>query len=58
MKFGKKVSNTIKKEFDWKPVYNEKLVKTKIKSYNGKINSKFHKNKIPKEDSQGINNID
>ena len=58
MKFGKKVSNTIKKEFDSKPVYNEKHVKTKIKSYNGKINTNFHKNKIPKEGSQCISNID
>ena len=43
------VSNIIKKEFDIKPVYNEKHLKTKIKSYNGKINTNFHNNKIPKE---------
>ena len=34
-----KVSNDIKKEFDGKPVHNEKYLKTKIKSYIGK----FHK---------------
>ena len=30
-----KVSNTIKKRFDSEPVYNEKYLRTKIKSYNG-----------------------
>ena len=45
-KIWKKVSNITKKEFDSKPVYNEKYLKTKIKSYNGKstiftINQKF-----------------
>ena len=43
-----KVSNTIKKEFNTETVYNEKYLKTKIKSYKGKINPNFHKNKIPK----------
>ena len=47
----KKVSKIIKKEFDNNPVYNEKYIKTKIKSYNGKINTNFHNNKIPKEGS-------
>ena len=36
-----KVSNIIKKEFHTKPVYNKKYLKTKIKSYNGNINTKF-----------------
>ena len=44
----KKVSNNIKKEFDSKCVYNKKYLKTKIKSYNGKINTNFCNNKIPK----------
>ena len=44
----KKVSNITKNEFDSNPVYNEKYIKTKIKSYNGKINTN---NKIPKEGS-------
>ena len=35
----KKVSSITKKEFDSNPVYNEKYVKTKVKSYNGKINT-------------------
>ena len=49
-----KVSNIIRKEFDSKPVYNEKYLKSKIKSYTGKINTNFHNNKIPKEGSQCI----
>ena len=45
----KKVSNIIKKEFDSNPVYNEKNLKLKAKSYNGKINRNSHDdNKIPK----------
>ena len=34
-------------------MYNEKYLKAKVKSY-GKINTNFHNNKIPKEDSQHI----
>ena len=39
----------MKKEFNSKPVYNEKYLKTKLKSYNGKIDTDFYNNKIPKE---------
>ena len=49
-----KVKNRLKKEFDSEPVYNEKYLKAKIKSYNGKISTNFHDNKIPKEGSQLI----
>ena len=35
--FWEKVSKSIKKEFDNQPVYNEKYLKTKIKSYTEKI---------------------
>ena len=49
-----KVRNSTEKEFNSEPVYNEKYLKTKIKSYNGKINANFHNNKIPKEGSQCI----
>ena len=55
MKFGRKVSKIIQKEFDSNPVCNVKYIKkTKIKSYNGKINTTFHNNKIPKEGSEYI----
>ena len=43
-----KVSNSIRKEFDGEPVYNQKYLKTKIKSYEDKINTYFHDNGIPK----------
>ena len=36
-----KVKNSIRKEFDSKPVYNEKYLKAKIKSYNGKSTQIF-----------------
>ena len=49
-----KVKNILKKDFDSEPVYNEKYLKAKIKSYNGKINTNFHNDKIPKEGSQFI----
>ena len=49
-----KVKNNIKKEFDSEPVYNEKYLKAKIKSFNGKVNANFHNNKILKDGSQFI----
>ena len=49
-----KVTNTINKEFDSERVYNEKYLKVKIKSHNGKTNKNFHNNKIPKEGSKLI----
>ena len=50
-----KVKNSIKKVFDSEPVSNEKYLKTKKKYiYNGKLNTNFHNNKIPKEGSQLI----
>ena len=46
-----KVKIIIKKEFDSEPIYNEKYLKTRIKSYNEKINTNLDNNKIPKESS-------
>ena len=37
----KKISNVIKNEFDSRPVYNEKYLKSKIKSYTGKSTQIF-----------------
>ena len=48
------VKNIMKKEFDSEPVYNEKYLKAKINSYNGKINTNCHNNKIPKEGSRFV----
>ena len=41
-----KVSNSMEKGFHSEPVYNEKHVKIKIKSYEEKITN-FHGNKVP-----------
>ena len=41
-----KVNNTIKKRFDSEPVYNKKYLRTKIRSYESKISTNFHDNKI------------
>ena len=49
-----KNKNSIKKEFDSEFIYNRKYLKAKIKSYNGKINTNFHNNKIPKVGSNFI----
>ena len=38
----------------WYSVCIEKYLKAKVKSYNGKINTNFHNNKMPKEGSQWI----
>ena len=46
--------NSLKKEFDSEPVYNEKYLKAQIKSYDWKLNTNFRDNKIPKEGSQFI----
>ena len=43
-----KLKNSLKKELGSNPIYNEKYLKAKMKSYNGKINANFHNNKIPK----------
>ena len=47
-------SNSMKKGFDSEPIYNEKYIKTKIKFYEGKINTNFHGDKVIKEGSQCI----
>ena len=41
-KIWEKVNNSIKKEFDSEPVCNEKYLKAKIKSYDGKLNTNLH----------------
>ena len=41
--------NSLRKEFDSKPKYNQNYLKAKIKSCNGKINTNFLNNKIPKD---------
>ena len=48
------VSKLIKRGFDSESVYNQKYLKTKIKSCTGKTNANFHNDKMPKEGSQCI----
>ena len=52
-----KVSNSIERGFDSQPMRNEKYLKTKIKSYEGKININYHGDKTPKEGSHSISNF-
>ena len=54
MKFRKKLKVISKIKLDSQPVCNEKHLKAKIKSYNGKIKINFHNSKIPKEGSPFI----
>ena len=43
-----KVKNSTKKEFESEPVFTDKYLKAKLKSYQGKINTNFHENEISK----------
>ena len=49
-----KVRNNIKSGFDSEPVYNEKHLKTEIKFYEGKINTNFYGDNVPKKGCQCI----
>ena len=51
---AEKVYNSIKKEFESEPAYNEKYLKTEIEPYQGKINTNFHSDKTQKQGSQYI----
>ena len=44
-----KIKRLIKKEFNIKPVYNDKYIKTKIKIYNDKVYTNFQHSRIPKD---------
>ena len=51
---AEKVYNSIKKQFESEPAYNEKYLKTEIEPYQGKINTNLHSDKIQKQGSQYI----
>ena len=51
---AEKVYNSIKKELESEPAYNEKYLKTEIEPYQGKISTNFHSDKIQKQGSQCI----
>ena len=44
-----KIFKSIKKEFDSEPLYDEKYLKAKIKSYNETININFGNDKMQKK---------
>ena len=52
-KIWERISSLMNIKFDSEPVYsnNDKYIKTKIKSYEGKINTNFQVKKIPKENA-------
>ena len=52
MKFGKKSATLSEKNLTVNLYTMNKYVKIKIKCYNGKINTNFHNNEIPKEGFQ------
>ena len=47
LKYRIKLKVRFKKELDSEPVYNDKYIKTKIKSYNVKVYRNFQHSKIP-----------
>ena len=47
-KIWEKISDLIDKKFDSDPVYNNKYINTKIRSYNNDIITNFH-NKLPEK---------
>ena len=53
-KSGIKSAILLKKGFGSEPVFNEKYLKTKIKSYEIKTNINFYSDKMPKEGSRCI----
>ena len=54
IEIGNKFNSTFKKKFNCEPVYNEKYLKTKIKSHERKINTNFHNDQIPNKSSHRI----
>ena len=52
-KIWKKISNLMNIEFDSEPIYGDvdKYLKTKIKMYGDRVNTKFHGEKVHKENA-------
>ena len=48
------MSYNIKKELDTKPFHNDKYIKSKGRSSNGKINTNFHDSGMPEDSSSCI----
>ena len=52
MELGQQFDNN---NFDSEPLYNEERLKTKIKSYDDKINTNFHDDRMPNEGCHCVN---
>ena len=52
-KYGKKISSLMNIEFDSKSVYGDgdKYIKTRIKMYEGRVNTNVQGKKVPKENA-------
>ena len=49
-----KIKKTLNMRFHSQPIYDEKYIKTKVKTFNGVINTLFSDNIIPKEGNHHI----
>ena len=50
-KIWKKIKKLLSVEFDSQPVYDEKYIKTRVKTFDDKVITKFTDNEIPKENT-------
>ena len=50
-KIWKKIKKLLSVEFDSRPVYDEKYIKTRIKTFKNKVITKFPDNDIPEENT-------
>ena len=50
-KIWKKIKKLLSVEFDGQPVYDEKDIKTRVKTFEDKVITKFTGNEIPKENT-------
>ena len=50
-KIWKKIKRLIGVEFDSQPLYDEKHIKTRVKTFEDKVITKFTDNEIPKENT-------
>ena len=50
----KKIKNSLNIRFHSQPIYDDKCIKTKVKTFSGTINTLFSDNEIPKEGSHYV----
>ena len=54
MKIWNKIKKILHTRFHSQPIYNDKYIKTKVKTFSGVINTLFSDNKIPKGENHNI----